>query len=284
MFERYTDRARRVVVLAQEEARMLEHGYIGTEHLLLGLIHEGDGVAAKALEAMGINLDAVREQVEAIIGRGEHSPSGHIPFTPRAKQVLELSRRESDQMGHHYIGTEHILLGLVREGDGVAAQVLVKLGADLNRVRQQVLQVLHGRTVESPSGEGVWRRARGARAGVTEDVLARFDAMDRRLAAIERWVGMGPDVRDAEMKIAQLRRDKESAIDSQDFEAAAALRDREKRLLDDKAREERRWVADPGDRPSLAEEFERLSAELDRLGAMLRDHGIDPETGAAADG
>ena len=112
MFERFTDRARRVVVLAQEEARMLEHGYIGTEHLLLGLIHEGDGVAAKALEAMGINLGAVRQQVETIIGRGQHPPAGHIPFTPRAKRVLELSWRESDQMGHRYIGTEHILLGL----------------------------------------------------------------------------------------------------------------------------------------------------------------------------
>jgi ATP-dependent Clp protease ATP-binding subunit ClpC len=139
MFERFTDRARRVVVLAQEEARMLDHGYIGTEHLLLGLVHEGEGVAAKALEAMGISLEAVREQVETIIGRGEHPESGHIPFTPRAKRVLELSLRESSQLGHSYIGTEHILLGLVREGDGVAAQVLVKLGADLNRVRQQVI-------------------------------------------------------------------------------------------------------------------------------------------------
>jgi len=144
MFERFTDRARRVVVLAQEEARMLNHNYIGTEHILLGLIHEGEGVAAKALESLGISLEAVRAQVEEIIGQGQQAPSGHIPFTPRAKKVLELSLREALQLGHNYIGTEHILLGLIREGEGVAAQVLVKLGADLNRVRQQVIQLLSG--------------------------------------------------------------------------------------------------------------------------------------------
>ena len=144
MFERFTDRARRVVVLAQEEARMLNHNYIGTEHILLGLIHEGEGVAAKALEALGISLEAVRSQVEEIIGQGQQAPSGHIPFTPRAKKVLELSLREALQLGHNYIGTEHILLGLIREGEGVAALVLVKLGADLNRVRQQVIQLLSG--------------------------------------------------------------------------------------------------------------------------------------------
>jgi ATP-dependent Clp protease ATP-binding subunit ClpC len=144
MFERFTDRARRVVVLAQEEARMLNHNYIGTEHILLGLIHEGEGVAAKALESLGISLEGVRAQVEEIIGQGQQAPSGHIPFTPRAKKVLELSLREALQLGHNYIGTEHILLGLIREGEGVAAQVLVKLGADLNRVRQQVIQLLSG--------------------------------------------------------------------------------------------------------------------------------------------
>jgi ATP-dependent Clp protease ATP-binding subunit ClpC len=152
MFERFTDRARRVVVLAQEEARLLNHSYIGTEHILLGLIHEGEGVAAKALESLGISLEAVRSQVEEIIGQGGSSPSGHIPFTPRAKKVLELSLREALQLGHNYIGTEHILLGLIREGEGVAAQVLVKLGADLSRVRQQVIQLLSG--YQGPSGSG----------------------------------------------------------------------------------------------------------------------------------
>ncbi|HEX2551996.1 MAG TPA: Clp protease N-terminal domain-containing protein, partial [Nocardioidaceae bacterium] len=152
MFERFTDRARRVVVLAQEEARMLNHNYIGTEHILLGLIHEGEGVAAKALESLGISLEGVRSQVEEIIGQGQQAPSGHIPFTPRAKKVLELSLREALQLGHNYIGTEHILLGLIREGEGVAAQVLVKLGADLNRVRQQVIQLLSGYQGKEPAG------------------------------------------------------------------------------------------------------------------------------------
>ncbi len=155
MFERFTDRARRVVVLAQEEARLLNHSYIGTEHILLGLIHEGEGVAAKALESLGISLEAVRSQVEEIIGTGGSSPSGHIPFTPRAKKVLELSLREALQLGHNYIGTEHILLGLIREGEGVAAQVLVKLGADLSRVRQQVIQLLSG--YQGPSRFVRWR-------------------------------------------------------------------------------------------------------------------------------
>lgn len=144
MFEKFTDKARRVVVLAQEEAKLLNHNYIGTEHILLGLIHEGEGVAAKALEALGINLEQVREQVQDIIGQGQQAPSGHIPFTPRAKKVLELSLREALQLGHSYIGTEHLLLGLIREGEGVAAQVLTKLGADTNKVRQQVIQLLSG--------------------------------------------------------------------------------------------------------------------------------------------
>jgi len=145
MFERFTDRARRVVVLAQEEARLLNHNYIGTEHILLGLIHEHEGVAAKALESLGISLEAVRGEVEQIIGHGESAPTPHIPFTPRAKKVLELSLREALQLGHNYIGTEHILLGLIREGEGVAAQVLVKLGGgELSRVRGAVMQVLSG--------------------------------------------------------------------------------------------------------------------------------------------
>ncbi len=166
MFERFTDRARRVVVLAQEEARLLNHNYIGTEHILLGLIHEGEGVAAKALESLGISLEAVRSQVEEIIGQGGSSPSGHIPFTPRAKKVLELSLREALQLGHNYIGTEHILLGLIREGEGVAAQVLVKLGADLSRVRQQVIQLLSGYSGPAEQGSGGSEKA-GAAAGST---------------------------------------------------------------------------------------------------------------------
>jgi ATP-dependent Clp protease ATP-binding subunit ClpC len=164
LFERFTDRARRVVVLAQEEARLLNHNYIGTEHILLGLIHEGEGVAAKALESLGISLEAVRSQVEEIIGQGGSSPSGHIPFTPRAKKVLELSLREALQLGHNYIGTEHILLGLIREGEGVAAQVLVKLGADLSRVRQQVIQLLSGYSGSAPA-EGSSGKSGAAASG-----------------------------------------------------------------------------------------------------------------------
>jgi ATP-dependent Clp protease ATP-binding subunit ClpA len=144
MFERFTDRARRVVVLSQEEARKLNHNYIGTEHLLLGLVHEGEGVAAKALESLGVDLTSVRDRVKEIIGQGGSPASGHIPFTPRAKKVMELSLREALQLGHNYIGTEHILLALIREGEGVGAQVLQDSGAELNRVRQQVLQLLSG--------------------------------------------------------------------------------------------------------------------------------------------
>src|ERR1700761_6232731 len=172
MFERFTDRARRVVVLAQEEARMLNHNYIGTEHILLGLIHEGEGVAAKALESLGISLDAVREQVQDIIGQGQQQPTGHIPFTPRAKKVLELSLREALQLGHNYIGTEHILLGLIREGEGVAAQVLVKLGADLNRVRQQVIQLLSGYQGKEQVAVGGETTQNGAQAG--SQILDQF--------------------------------------------------------------------------------------------------------------
>jgi hypothetical protein len=142
MFERFTDRARRVVVLAQEEARHLDHNYIGTEHILLGLIHEGEGVAARALTELDISLEAVRTKVQQMIGHGDEAPTGHIPFTPRAKKVLELSLREALALSHNYIGTEHILLGLIREGEGVAAQVLIELGGSLDRVRQQVIQIL----------------------------------------------------------------------------------------------------------------------------------------------
>jgi ATP-dependent Clp protease ATP-binding subunit ClpC len=198
MFERFTDRARRVVVLAQEEARMLDHNYIGTEHILLGLIHEGEGVAAKALESLGISLEAVRQQVEEIIGRGQQAASGHIPFTPRAKKVLELSLREALQLSHNYIGTEHILLGLIREGDGVAAQVLVRLGADLNRVRQQVIQLVGGTSSgeegSEPSGSETLESAELRRPMPREfwlnEVQTSLASIAERLTAIERHLGL----------------------------------------------------------------------------------------------
>jgi ATP-dependent Clp protease ATP-binding subunit ClpC len=190
VFERFTDRARRVVVLAQEEARLLNHNYIGTEHILLGLIHEGEGVAAKALESLGISLEAVRAQVEEIIGHGGQAPSGHIPFTPRAKKVLELSLREALQLGHNYIGTEHILLGLIREGEGVAAQVLVKLGADLSRVRQQVIQLLSGYAgTKDPQGQGASAGASGESQPTGSLVLDQFG---RNLTQLAREKKLDP--------------------------------------------------------------------------------------------
>ncbi len=271
MFERFTDRARRVVVLAQEEARMLNHTYIGTEHILLGLIHEGEGVAAKALESLDISLDAVRQQVEEIIGQGQQAPSGHIPFTPRAKKVLDLSRREAEQLGHNYIGTEHILLGLIREGDGVAAQVLVHLGAGLSMVRQQVIQLISGQQPQPgrrPPREG---------APVAQ-VQARLDGVEVRLAALEqRVVGTGPDTSDLDEQIAQVRREKESAIDAKDYEQASSLRNREKELLASKAARQERWAAGHPDLPDLAERCQQLADEVDRLRAVLRLHGIDPQ-------
>src|SRR5881398_3358728 len=208
MFERFTDRARRVVVLAQEEARMLNHNYIGTEHILLGLIHEGEGVAAKALESLGIALEGVRQQVEEIIGQGQHAPSEHIPFTPRAKKVLELSLREALQLGHNYIGTEHILLGLIREGEGVAAQVLVKLGADLNRVRQQVIQLLSGYQGKEGQGGGAPGESQPqgslvldqfgrnltqlAREGKTDPVIGREKEIERVMQVLSRRTKNNP--------------------------------------------------------------------------------------------
>ncbi len=193
MFERFTDRARRVVVLAQEEARMLNHNYIGTEHILLGLIHEGEGVAAKALESLGISLDAVRSQVTEIIGEGQQAPSGHIPFTPRAKKVLELSLREALQLGHNYIGTEHILLGLIREGEGVAAQVLTKLGADLNRVRQQVIQLLSGYQGKEPVSAG--GPAEGTPAGsAVLDQFGRNLTQAAREGKLDPVIGRGKEI------------------------------------------------------------------------------------------
>ena len=205
MFERFTDRARKVVVLAQEEARMLNHNYIGTEHILLGLIHEGEGVAAKALEAMGISLESVRAQVEETIGQGQTAPSGHIPFTPRAKKVLELSLREALQLGHNYIGTEHILLGLIREGEGVAAKVLEKLGADLSRVRQQVIQLLSGYQGKEPQAQSEGTPSTSlvldqfgrnltqlAREGKLDPVIGRAREIERVMQVLSRRTKNNP--------------------------------------------------------------------------------------------
>ena len=273
MFERFTDRARRVVVLAQDEARMLNHNYIGTEHILLGLLHEGEGVAAKALESLGISLDAVRQQVEEIIGQGQQAPSGHIPFTPRAKKVLELSLRESLQLGHNYIGTEHILLGLIREGDGVAAQVLVRLGADRNRVRQQVIQLLHGHQGKEP----VSARSAERQLRLLPAVRARLEEVEHRLAAIEQRVGTGPDTSDLDDQIDRVRLERQGAAGAEKYEQAASLRDRENELLASKAARQEQWAAAHPALPVLAERCQQLAAEVERLSALLREHGIDPQ-------
>jgi hypothetical protein len=271
MFERFTDRARRVVPLAQEEARMLNHNYIGTEHILLGLLREGEGVAAKALESLGISLDAVRQQVEEIIGQGQQAPSGPIPFTPRAKKVLELSLREALQLGHNYIGTEHILLGLIREGDGVAAQVLIRLGADLNRVRQQIIALLYR------SKESRLDRRSAEEGSLLPEVQARLDAVEDWLAAVEQRVGTGPDTSDLDEQIDRVRRERLAAASAEEDDQAAALRNREKELLADKAARREEWTAKHPALPVLAERVKQLADETERLRALLRQHGIDPQ-------
>jgi ClpA/ClpB-like protein/UvrB/UvrC motif-containing protein len=273
MFERFTDRARRAIVLAQEEARRLDHNWIGTEHMLLGLIREGEAVAARALESLGISLDAVRQEVEEIIGRGQEAPSGHIPFTPRAKKVLELSLREALQLGHNYIGTEHILLGLIREGDGVAAQVLVKLGADLNRVRQQVIHLLHGRQAREP-GPG---RSGPAELRLLPAVQARLQEAEQRLAAMEERAGTGPDTSDLDDQIDRVRSERRDAADVQEYEQAASLRDREKELLAAKAARQEQWAAGHPALPDLAERVQQLAGEIGRLRALLGQDGTDPQ-------
>jgi ATP-dependent Clp protease ATP-binding subunit ClpA len=274
MFERFTDQARRIVVLAQEEARMLNHNYIGTEHILLALIHEGMGIAARALESLGITEEAARQQVEEIIGRGQQDPPrGHIPFTPRAKKTLELSLREAIALGNTSVGTEHILLGLIREGDGKsenpATQVLDGLGVDPNRVRQQVIRLVSASRGED---EAAGRRvaAGGGKRKLMSELRGRLDSIEWRLSVLEQRVGTGPDVRDLDREIAQVRRDKEAAIDAQDFENAAVLRDRENQLLSDKDAREQEWAALPS-----------LTDEVERLRDLLRRRGIDPQDGAA---
>jgi prophage maintenance system killer protein len=250
MFRRFTDRARRVVQLAQEEARLLNHNYVGTEHLLLGLLGEGEGVAAKALESLGVSLGAVRAQVEELIGHGQSAPAGHLPFTPRAKKALALSLREALQLGHNYIGTEHILLGLAREGEGVAAEMLAGFGAGHARLRDRVLQLLTGEGEQA----GAWTR------------LVRMT--------------VPADLHDYDQKIAQVRREKETAIDARDFGAAAALRDREKQLLAQKLGREREWMAGVDVQAVIAEN-QRVHRELERLRGLLRQHGIEPNGGTA---
>jgi len=251
MFQRFTDRARRVVVLAQEEARLLRHGHVGTEHLLLGLVYEGEGVAAKALESLGLSLQEVRRQVIEITGHGQDTPAGRIPFTPRAKKALELSLREALALGHNYIGTEHLLLGLLREERGIAARLLTGLGAGHDRVREQVTALLNQR-------EQANREAQQARQAIPAKLADTAEQLDH------------------------VRAQKEAALDTEDFEAAKALRDREKQLLAGKQRLERQLRADgDADIQAIIAENQQLHRQLDRLRGILRDHRIEPDSGTA---
>jgi len=282
MFERFTDRARRVVVLAQEEARLLSHNYIGTEHILLGLIHEGEGVAAEVLRTLGIGLDAVRDRVRSAIGEGSQAPSGHIPFTPRAKKVLELSLREALQLGHNYIGTEHILLGLIREGQGVAAEVLVALGADLNVVRQQVIRVLRGVPGPAPGSElddPLPRPAGRLERGAISGALRRVTAVEARVASVEERIGTGPEDAGLDAQITRLGRERQAAVDAQEYERAAALRDEERELIGRRTAMRQEWAAAHPSLPALAEIVRELRAEVDRLASLVA--GGAPASAAA---
>ena len=284
MFERLTDRARRVMDLAQDEARRLQHHYIGTEHLLLGLLGEGEGIAAQALQSLGIGLAAARQQVEQIAGRGQQAAPEHIPFTPRAKKVLGLARREALQLGHHYIGTEHILLGLIREGDGVAAHALAALGAELNPVRQQVIRLLHGTqgTDELAGGRGARQRPpRWRHRGLLPEVLDRVESIDAQLSVIGQRLGTGPETGDLDQQIAQARRGKEAAAGEEDYENAAALRDRERQMLVGKTARQQEWAAAHPDLASLAGQLHRLGEEVGQLRDLLRQQDDGQHHGAA---
>jgi len=238
LFRRFTPEAREAVIGSQEEARQLRHDYIGTEHILLGLLRETEGVATRALDELGITREMARRKVLSIIGEGRQAPSGHIPFTPRAKKVLELSLRESIRMGHMYIGSEHILLGLVREGSGVAAQVLAALGASGPQVRDQVLELL---------------------------------ARDR----LAPGTIVAPGIKDFDLKILQAAQEKDRAIDAGEFERAVALREQEKELMAERQRHIERWSAGV-DVTALGREVERLREQVQRLQDLLLEHGIEP--------
>jgi hypothetical protein len=270
MFERFTDQARRIVALAQEEARTLNHDDIGTEHILLALIREGSGMAAQALTALGITEEAARQRVEEVTGRGQRRPPrGRTPFTPWARKALELSLREALAIGNSSIGTEHILLGLVRVGEGPAAQVLAGLGVDPNRVRQQVIRLVSASRGKAEPGPGRAATSGGERTPPPEP-RDRLDSLEWRLSILEQRVGTGPGLGQLDREIAQIRRDKERAAGAQDFETAAVLRDRERQLLHDKAAREQEWASLPS-----------LNDEIERLRDLLRRHGIDPQDDVA---
>jgi Clp amino terminal domain, pathogenicity island component len=240
MFRRFSPRAREVIISAQQEARALHHNYIGTEHILLGLLHDREGMAGRALHALGITPETVREQILDIIGEGHQEPAGHIPFTPRAKKVLELAVREAVHLGHLYVGTEHILLGLVREGDGVSWQVLSRLGATAPKVRDQVLELV---------------------------------SQDRRTP---HEVIAPPGIRDYDTRIELARQAKDAAVDAKDFDRAAAARESEKELVAGRDRLIAQWSAGV-DVATLGRELDWLRDEVNRLQGLLLQNGIEPD-------
>ena len=252
-FRRFSNQAMLAVHLATEEARGLRHGHVGPEHLLLGLVHHDEGLAAKALQSLGLSLAEVRHQVISTTGYGQHIPPRHVPFTPQAKRALELSRREALSLGHNCIGPEHVLLGLLREKRGIGARVLTGLCVDYHQVRARIADLMN----------------QGEQAGQTAQRAGQ--AAPAELADTVRQLG-------------QVRARKEAALDAEDFVAARALRDREKELLAAKSRLERQLET----LPDLADilqavlvENHRLNRALDRLRNVLRDHGIAPDGGTA---
>jgi ATP-dependent Clp protease ATP-binding subunit ClpA len=246
----FTERVRKVLAMAREEAARLHHEYVGTEHILLGLIREGEGVAAAVLQNLSVDLDEIQQKIEDTVKKGKASQTTgpDLPYTSRAKKVLELAMSEARELSHSYVGTEHLLLGLIREGEGVAAEVLAGFGADHARLREQVLRLLTGGSEEAAAG------TRLVRMTVPVDLV------------------------DAAEQLAEVRRQKEAAVEAGDFDTGAALRDREKQLLADKLRREREWMAGV-DVQAVLEENQRVHGELERLRKLLRQHGIEPNGG-----
>ncbi|HTT51431.1 MAG TPA: Clp protease N-terminal domain-containing protein [Streptosporangiaceae bacterium] len=230
--------AREVMIASQEEARSLHHGYLGTEHLLLGLLRQGDGVAARALRTAGVSPDVARQQVLEIIGRGHQVVRGHVPFTPRAKKVLQIAVHEARDLGHLYVGTEHLLLGLLRDDQGVASQVLTRLGVDAGTLREHL-------------------------AGLSGQPEVRAPVIP-------------PGIRDYDLRIAQARQDKDAALDVGDAGQAATARDTEKQLITERDRLIAQWSAG-ADVTALGREIDRLRVEVRRLQDLLLRHGIEPE-------
>jgi ATP-dependent Clp protease ATP-binding subunit ClpA len=241
MFRRFSPRAREVIISAQQEALALHHGFIGTEHILLGLLRDRDGVAGRALHVLGVSPEAVREQVLDIVGGSQHELGGHIPLTPRSKRVLDLAVREAAHLGHLYVGPEHLLLGLVREGDGVGWHVLHRLGLTVPQVRDQILQLV---------------------------------SQDRQAPS---HVITPPGIRDYDTRIELARQAKDAAVDAKDLDQAAAARESEKELLAERDRLIAQWSAGV-DIPTLGRELDWLRDEVNRLQGLLLRHGIEPDS------